>query len=261
MPAAWTADNYLEMDRVSRPLLGVLLATVAAAALWVTMLKPSDSTSGGSSGSAANPSLGQLNTAVAAAQAAVKTPAPASGSPAGAGVGPGAGVGAGAGEGASQPVAPTAGTPTTNGTPATKAKPATKATPATHAKTATHTRAGARAVHHAAPPLTAASRLHLVATALDKRQVLAMLFFNPAGADDRLVKRELATISSHHGSVVKLAIPLSELATYSVVTQQVPVTGSPTLVIIDRGRGATQLVGFTSRFEIAQRIDDALAVK
>lgn len=237
------------MDKVSRPLLGLLLATVAVAALWVTMLKPSNSTSGGSSGSAANPSLGQLSGAVAAAHKAVSTSNAASAAHGGA-------VAAGAAKpAASQPVTHSA---TTAAKPVTQVTPAK---PATTTKTATHTRARARVVHHAAPPLTAAGRLHLVAAALAKRQVLAMLFYNPAAADDRLVRKELATISTHHEAVVKLAIPLGELANYSVVTQQVPVTGSPTLVIIDRGRGATELVGFTDRFEIAQRIDDALAVK
>ena len=44
-------------------------------------------------------------------------------------------------------------------------------------------------------------------------------------------------------------------------TQQIPVSSSPTLLIVDRTRSATELVGFADRFEIAQRVADALAVK
>ena len=62
-------------------------------------------------------------------------------------------------------------------------------------------------------------------------------------------------------AVVKLAVPLSELARYPVVTTQVPVSESPTLVLIDRAQQATTIVGFADRFEIAQRVDDALAAK
>ena len=66
------ADKNCSMDRVSRPLIGLLVATVAFFALWVTMLKPSASTSGANAGNIAkNPSLGQLSGAIAAAHAAV----------------------------------------------------------------------------------------------------------------------------------------------------------------------------------------------
>ena len=59
----------------------------------------------------------------------------------------------------------------------------------------------------------------------------------------------------------KLSIPLRELARYPVITYQVPVTGSPTLVIIDPSWHARTIVGFAAQFEIEQRIVDALSVK
>ena len=58
-----------------------------------------------------------------------------------------------------------------------------------------------------------------------------------------------------------LAVPLIELSQYAVVTTQVPVSSSPTLVLIDRTQHASTIVGFADRFEIAQRVDDALAAK
>jgi hypothetical protein len=97
-----------------------------------------------------------------------------------------------------------------------------------------------------------------VARALAVGKVLALLFYNPAATDDRAVRQELAAVPAHAGRVLKLALPLSQLASYSTVTQQVPVTVSPTLVLVDHQRQASTIVGFADRFEIAQRVADAL---
>ena len=59
----------------------------------------------------------------------------------------------------------------------------------------------------------------------------------------------------------KLSIPLRELSHYPVITLQVPITMSPTLVIIDGTQHARTIVGFAAQFEIEQRIVDALSVK
>jgi hypothetical protein len=113
----------------------------------------------------------------------------------------------------------------------------------------------------AAQRKAAAGRLGTVSRALSSGKVLALLFYNPAAADDQAVRHELDSVPLHGGRVAKLAIPLSELAGYAVVTNQVPVNLSPTLVVIDPSRQASTVVGFADGFEIAQRIDDALAVK
>jgi ABC-type phosphate/phosphonate transport system permease subunit len=75
------------------------------------------------------------------------------------------------------------------------------------------------------------------------------------------VKHELSAVLTHGGRVVRLAVPVRELARYPVITTQVPVTQSHTLVLIDGRRRASTVVGFAGWFEIVQRIDDALAVK
>jgi hypothetical protein len=46
-----------------------------------------------------------------------------------------------------------------------------------------------------------------------------------------------------------------------VISNQVNITQSPTLVLVDPAAQATTIVGFADTFEIAQRVDDALAVK
>jgi hypothetical protein len=140
--------------------------------------------------------------------------------------------------------------------------------------TATASHAAAASASHASPlktkpaiqspakhPAAAAHRVNVVENALNRHKVLAVLFFNPAAADDKAVKRELDAVPSFRGEVVKLAVPLSELARYRVITNQVQVTESPTLVLIDSTRKADMLTGFVDQFALAQRVSDALAVK
>jgi hypothetical protein len=114
------------------------------------------------------------------------------------------------------------------------------------------------AVKHTVSPQ---QRQTLIEKALNHHQVLAILFFNPAAADDQAVKHELDEIPAQGGKVVKLAVPLSELTRYPVITTQVQVTGSPTLVLIDGQRKADLLTGYLDQLELSQRVSDAVAVK
>ena len=226
------------MGNVSRPLIGVLVATVAFFALWLVALKPSSSSSSSSS-----QGLGQYQGAINSAHNAVKV---ASGAAAAQG-----------GNLAKPSAAP--------------AQPATTATPGQHAATTTPAQpaGAAKPSNAAAKPATkavatragAGTRLRLVERALRRHRVLAMLFYNPAAADDRAVRQELATVPGHKGRVVKLAVPISEVSNYQVVTNQVNVAQAPTLVLINPAAQASLIVGFADTFEIAQRVDDALAVK
>ena len=60
---------------------------------------------------------------------------------------------------------------------------------------------------------------------------------------------------------VEWPVPLREASRYAVVANQVPVSSSPTLVLIDRRQRATTLVGFADGFELSQRVADALAAR
>jgi hypothetical protein len=195
------------MPHVSRPLIGVLVATVVFFALWVVALKPS------SSGTSGNSGLGQYQSAINAAKAAAAANNTAVTTPAAAATTPAA---------------------------AAAAKPAAAVAPA-HVSTPTQ-------------------RLNVVDRALVRHNVLALLFYNPAAPDDQAVRQELRAIPTSGGRVVKLAVPLKELSSYPVVTSQVLVQGSPTLVIVDRSARAFTLVGFADGFEIAHRVRDALGM-
>jgi hypothetical protein len=205
------------MYHVSRPLIALLVGTVAFFALWLVALKPSSpNTSGGSSG------LGAYQSAIDKAHQAVSNSNAA-------------GVAHGGTDASTTAVAKAA-----------TARASAAGTPVRPAPTP------------ARVPRAAANRRGVVEQALREKKVIALLFYNPAAADDQALKGELAAVPTHGARVVKLAVPLSELARYAVLTNQVAVEVSPTLVLVDPARQATTIVGFADRFEIAQRVTDAL---
>ncbi|HET7050894.1 MAG TPA: hypothetical protein VFI54_21690 [Solirubrobacteraceae bacterium] len=203
------------MANLPRPLIGLLVATVAFFAVWTVALRPSSS--GGPVSSSSSP---------APAASHPKTAAPAH---------------AGADSTATHAAAASHASATSASASATKAKPVAKP-----------------AVKHTVSPQ---QRQSMIEDGLNHHKVLAILFFNPAAADDQAVKHELDEIPARGGQVVKLAVPLSELTRYPVITNQVQVTESPTLVLIDGQRKADLLTGYLDQLELSQRVSDALAVK
>jgi hypothetical protein len=211
------------MDNVSRPLIALLVGSVAFFALWMTALKPS-SKSGGSPSSA-------YQSAIARAHQAVGVSAASSVAHGGTVV--------------TTPSATATATPVTT-TGAVTSKPATRA------------QVNPKAAAHASASTATQQRIDTVSRALLSKRVVALLFYNPAATDDRAVKHELAAVPSRGRKVVKVAVPISELTRYPVVTTQVQVNESPTLVLIDGHGQAMTITGFADRFEISQRVLDAL---
>ena len=226
------------MGTLPKPLIGLLLGTVAFFAIWMVALKPHSSSSGGSQGG-----VGQYQPAINQAHQAVTTSNQAN-----------AKLGA--------PTATTSATTPAATTQATTApaKPVTKAkgAPVANAKAKSAPAAKPTAQTSSAAAATAAQT---VGTAIRAGKVVAILFYNDAAADDRAVKTELAAIPTHGGQVVKVAVPVSQLIQFSSLTQTVDVNTAPELVLIDHARQASTLVGYADGVEIAQRIDDALASK
>ncbi len=228
------------MDSVSRPLIALLISTVAAFAVWFVALKPSSS--GGGSGTA---SPGLYTSAIAKAHAAVATSAAASIAHGGKIV-----------TAVPQPSVTTGTQRPAGSTPLQPVAPAGTQPVASAAGRSTTT---AAPLAHRSSVSSSTQRRNAVTRALEAKKTLALLFYNSAGADDQAVRAELAAVATRGGRVVKLAVPLGELANYKVVTNQVTVSASPTLVLIDGAHRASTLVGFADRFEIAQRVEDALA--
>lgn len=214
------------MTNVSRPLIGLLVATVAFFAVWIAALKPTSSHSGGTSSAPFQSAINKAKQAVATsnAESAAHGGTVASTSPP-----------------TAKPITPKAVThaPSIAGSTGSSARTAATAS-SKHASAANR-------------------RLSLVEAALREKKVVAVLFYNSAATDDQAVRGELSAVPAHGGRVVKVAVPLTELGNYAVLTNQVPINESPTLVIVNRAGQAKTIVGFADTLEIEQRIADALA--
>lgn len=212
----------------SRSLIALLIGTVVFFALWMFALKGNSSSSGGSSKHGA---LGQYQSDIGAARHAV-------------GVSNGSNAASGNENATSSGGASATHTSTTPAKPSTTSASSTKSNPPV-----THVKAQRKA---------AAITLSTVQAAITRHKVVALLFYNPVAADDQAVKHELASVPAHRGAVVRLTVPLSEAASFTAVTQQVPLNFSPTLVLISTKDEASEIVGYTDPFEIDQRVLDAL---
>jgi hypothetical protein len=54
---------------------------------------------------------------------------------------------------------------------------------------------------------------------------------------------------------------VTDVAQFTMLTDSVPVSSSPTLVMIDRSGSASTINGFADRFEIAQRLNALASAK
>ncbi len=170
------------MASLPRPLIGLLVATLAAFGLWYVELKPSSSSSGGSS-----QAVGVYQSAINQAHQAVTVSGAAD-----------------AKLGAPTSTGPAPNSPTTANATTAKASPAT----ATSAK--------------ATPPgktAAPAKPISVIKNAIETHKVVAVLFYNTAASDDQAMAHELAAVPTHGGKVVKLAVPVSELTSFGMITQ------------------------------------------
>lgn len=228
------------MARLPKPLIGLLLGTMAFFAVWMVALKPSSSTSGGSPSG-----VGQYQSAINQAHQAVTTSNTAN---------------AKLGAPTATVMAPKSAT-TAKAATTTKAATTAKATPAAKAPPAKPAPVHKSAAVAKPVEPSVATELSTLHNAVAEHKVVAVLFYNPASADDQAMKQELSAVPTHHGEVVTLAVPVSELTQFAAITAQIPVVTAPTVILIDPARQATTLTGYASQLELNQRVADALAVK
>ena len=145
-------------------------------------------------------------------------------------------------------------------TATTSAAAPSRSAGASHPSRTTHAVKTAGHVAATKPTSGAKSAVGQVETALAQHKVVGLLFYNPAASDDLGVKTELAAAGTRQ-NVVKVAVPVTDVAQFTMLTSTVPVSSSPTLVLIDRGGDASTITGFADRFEIAQRLNALAAAK
>lgn len=263
------------MDQVSRPLQVVLAAAVVFAALWFVALRPKPN-SGSSSPTPAAPAArrpppatprqpgsslpGGLDRSVAKADQAKRQAnqsAQASEKAAG---------------NATAPTAVTPSAPSGARTASATGRPAARATSAgrllrSGALVAAPNALVRPATTHRAVPARSHARAGggassaAVTNALTHGKVVALLFWDRRGSDDRLVHSELGRVSTHGGRALIAAAPIRSVSRYGAVTRGIQVLQSPTVLIIDRSRRARVLTGYTDAAEIGQAVTEALTLR
>jgi hypothetical protein len=103
-----------------------------------------------------------------------------------------------------------------------------------------------------------------VANALTDRKVLVLGVLSedakpwrPLADDDRYVRNALKRANRYDGDVVVKNVGLEALSTYGPLVNDLQVTQSPSIVVIDRNLKGTVLTGYVDRVSINQAIADA----
>jgi hypothetical protein len=168
---------------------------------------------------------------------------------------------------------------------ATTPKPATHVTRTTHTTTTTHTTAAKHTVttthttttthvkapaKHAAPGKTTApttigaptvgapSGQREVEAAVGQGKVALLFFWNPAGSNDRAVRSQVHSVGGSRKGVDVFESSAQNVASYGAITRQMPVYGTPTILIIGPHR-TDSLTGLQDTFSIEQAIKEVRA--
>ena len=134
------------------------------------------------------------------------------------------------------------------------AKPAAQAKPAAR-KAAAAPKAKAAAKPAPAKPKPAVTGEKAVLADLDAGRTVVLLFWDGKTTDDRYVRRAVSDVDRKGGKVRVHVAKLSQLAKYETITKAVPVTASPTVLVIGRDKKATAIRGLT----VTDAVNDVVA--
>jgi hypothetical protein len=222
MPIDWL------VSQISQPVRILLIGAVVFLAAWFTLLRPKSETV---------PPLTTSTTTTTTTPAATSTPQ----------------TGLGRAVDAARKAAGVKSEATATATPATGT--ATTTTP--------ETKPGNAAI--ATVPAEALAKLPTtVASALKTRKVLVLGVLSqdakpwrPLADDDRYVRNALKRTNRYDGDVVVKSVGLDKLSTYGALVNDLDVSQSPSIVVIDRNLKGTVLTGYVDRIAINQAIADA----
>jgi len=86
-------------------------------------------------------------------------------------------------------------------------------------------------------------------------KVVLILFWDPSGADDVAVHRQVQSVArSERSRVAFHEAGAGAVASFGTITRGVPVYGTPTLLVVGKGGQTTVLTGLTDAFAIEQVI-------
>lgn len=231
------------MTQISRPFQIVLAAFALFVAVWFVALRAHNSSTSGGSGSSASAS--------APARPAVSSAARAKA------------LAAAAAKHASKSSAhATSATHTTSATVTVKHSVSTSAghTTVVHTTTVKHTSAAKPAPVKTKSVAGTPSMQVAVEHELQQGKTVLILFWNPHGSDDVAVHKELPAVQrSFAGKVAVHYASASQVGSFGTITHAIQVTGTPTLLIVNRHGQTTVLTGLTDAFSIEQTVDEAKA--
>jgi len=96
-----------------------------------------------------------------------------------------------------------------------------------------------------------------VATALDAKKTVVILFWNKSGVDDRSVKHSVDRLSRRKGQVVKFTDSVKNLSRYTRITTAASISQTPAVVIVNKRGQAEVLNGYYDYQTINQFVSNA----
>jgi hypothetical protein len=119
---------------------------------------------------------------------------------------------------------------------------------------------------HPAPPakatVTTANTQRSVEAELKHGNVVALLFWNPKGSVDGVVRHELQAVSrASRGGVVVHVARANEIGSFGSFTRAVQVYSTPTILLINTKGKTSDLTGLTDTFGIEQAVREVKQAK
>jgi len=270
------------MTQISRPFQIVLAALALFVAVWFVALRAHNSSTSGGSGSSASSSSAPTSQPATSPSAEAKSAAAPT--PIYHGAAPGV-------EGLTRAInkahgavaqsqsdaksfehanAELSGSSTAGSTVAGSTSSAHTTTTTVTAKHSVSTASGHTTVTHttvvkhtpsAAKPATGAPSMQVaVEHELQQHKTVLILFWNPRGADDVAVHKELPAVQHSFGAKVAVHYAsASQVGAYGTITNAVQVTQTPTLLIVNSHGKTTVITGLTDAFSIEQSVSEARA--
>lgn len=137
---------------------------------------------------------------------------------------------------------------------------ATTSTPAHTTPSSPVTKAAApkSAAPGAAERDTATAQQHRVEAQLAQGKVAVILFWDPKGAEDRLVRSALRSLRGQRSLDIGVdeASP-GQVASFGTITRGVQIYGTPTLLFVNKHGQAVTLTGFQDAYSISQAVREA----
>jgi hypothetical protein len=134
--------------------------------------------------------------------------------------------------------------------------------PATAPKSASTKSAKPHVAAPARASVGSANTQKSVEAELKRGSVVALLFWNPKGTVDGVVRHELQAVShSSHGAVAVHVARANEIGSFGSFTRAVQVFSTPTILLINTKGKTSSLTGLTDAFGIEQAVREVKQAK